>query len=154
MAVWRLLWYPSLLAVLVWGLLRLDRVLPRLIPSQPTLGGFLVLVGVAWGIYCTGLLARLGKGSPHPFTYKTKQLVLRGPYRFVRNLMMWAVGTILLGASLWLGSTGLLIGFAGFVPGIHLFVTRYEEHDLERRFGEAYREYCRRVPRWWPKWHG
>ena len=132
----------------------MDGVFPGVMPPQPWLGRPLVLIGVALALWCSGLLARFGKGSPHPFAYKTKQLVIRGPYRLVRNPMMWSVGMILLGTSLWLGSTGLLVGFAGFIPGIHLFVTRYEERDLERRFGEEYREYCRRVPRWWPQFHG
>jgi len=34
---------------------------------------------------------------------------------------------------------------------LSLFVPLYEERDMERRFGEEYREYCRRVPRWLPR---
>jgi protein-S-isoprenylcysteine O-methyltransferase Ste14 len=30
----------------------------------------------------------------------------------------------------------------------HLFVTGYEERTLRRRFGRAYLEYRRTVPRW------
>jgi protein-S-isoprenylcysteine O-methyltransferase Ste14 len=33
----------------------------------------------------------------------------------------------------------------------HLFVTGYEERKLGRRFGDAYLEYRRRVPRWIPR---
>ena len=33
----------------------------------------------------------------------------------------------------------------------HLFVTGYEERTLARRFGPAYLEYRRAVPRWIPR---
>jgi protein-S-isoprenylcysteine O-methyltransferase Ste14 len=33
----------------------------------------------------------------------------------------------------------------------HLFVTGYEERTLARRFGPAYLEYRRAVPRWLPR---
>ena len=149
-----ILWWPSLIVLLLWGLLRLDRVLPRAVAPRPWPGAVLVLAGVTLALWCVGLFARFGRGTPHPFAAKTKKLVVRGPYRYVRNPMMWAVGMLLLGSALWMGSTGLLLGFAGFLPGIHLFVTRYEERDMARRFGEEYREYCRRTPRWWPKFNG
>jgi protein-S-isoprenylcysteine O-methyltransferase Ste14 len=45
----------------------------------------------------------------------------------------------------------LWFGFAGFLLFVLFFVPYYEEHDMERRFGEEYRDYCRRVPRWWPR---
>lgn len=151
-AVLRVLGFPIVLGIVVWGLLQLDRVLPGLVSPQPRFGLPLVAIGIAVAAGCSGLFARLGRGTPHPFAWKTKKLVIRGPYRYVRNPMMLAVAAILLGCSLWLGSTGLLAGLAGFLPYIHLFVTRYEERDMERRFGAEYREYCRRVPRWLPKW--
>jgi protein-S-isoprenylcysteine O-methyltransferase Ste14 len=65
--------------------------------------------------------------------------------------MMYGVGAILVGLTLWLGSVGLWFGLGGFVLFVSLFVPLYEEPDMERRFGDAYREYCRKVPRWWPR---
>jgi protein-S-isoprenylcysteine O-methyltransferase Ste14 len=38
-----------------------------------------------------------------------------------------------------------------FVAFAALFVPFYEEPDMLRRFGDDYRAYCRRVPRWWPE---
>jgi protein-S-isoprenylcysteine O-methyltransferase Ste14 len=33
----------------------------------------------------------------------------------------------------------------------HLFVSLYEEPTLRKKFGAAYENYCRSVPRWIPK---
>jgi len=60
---------------------------------------------------------------------------------------MWGVGALLAGTALWVGSVGLWLAFAFFVSLINLFVPLYEERDLERRFGEEYRDYCWRAPR-------
>jgi protein-S-isoprenylcysteine O-methyltransferase Ste14 len=65
--------------------------------------------------------------------------------------MMYAVGAILVGLALWRGSVGLWLCFAAFIVYIRWFIRAYEEGDMERRFGGEYREYCRRVPRWWPR---
>jgi protein-S-isoprenylcysteine O-methyltransferase Ste14 len=32
--------------------------------------------------------------------------------------------------------------------GIHLFVIFYEERTLKKKFGAAYEDYCKSVPRW------
>lgn len=37
------------------------------------------------------------------------------------------------------------------IPGLHLIVM-FEERELLERFGDEYREYAARVPRYWPKW--
>jgi protein-S-isoprenylcysteine O-methyltransferase Ste14 len=43
---------------------------------------------------------------------------------------------------------------AAVALGFHLFVILYEEPELRRKFGASYEEYCKTVPRWFPKWHG
>jgi protein-S-isoprenylcysteine O-methyltransferase Ste14 len=35
--------------------------------------------------------------------------------------------------------------------GVHFFIVLYEEPTLKRRFGAAYEDYLKRVPRWIPK---
>ena len=51
-------------------------------------------------------------------------------------------------------------GWAMYAIGILLFVVAYtalvraEEYYLRGRFGAEYEDYCRRVPRWFPRVHG
>ena len=53
---------------------------------------------------------------------------------------------MLLGESLLLGSWAMVLYTAAIWLTFHLFVTLYEEPDLQRRFGEQYERYCREVP--------
>jgi protein-S-isoprenylcysteine O-methyltransferase Ste14 len=151
MAFLRFIWFPALVISLVLGWLWLDSLMGWRGPQNSWLGAGLLLAGGALAAWCTGLFAIVGKGTPHPFAAKTRRLVIAGPYRYVRNPMMWGVGAILVGLALALGSVGLWFGFVCFLGFILLFVPYYEERDLERRFGEEYRNYCRRVPRWLPR---
>ncbi len=129
----------------------LDRQMGWRGPQIPWLGGLLLILGSLLASWCNLLFLDIGQGTAHPFTAKTKHLVIAGPYRYVRNPMMWGVGSLLAGSALWLGSVGLWFGLAMLVLFLSLFVPYYEERDMERRFGEEYREYCQRVPRWLPR---
>jgi len=91
----------------------------------------------------------IGKGTPAPFD-PPQRLVMRGPYRFVRNPMYIGAGLTLAGAGLYYESF-FLLSYAGvFLLVCHLFVIGYEEPTLRRTFGDEYEEYCRKVRRWWP----
>ena len=100
---------------------------------------------------CIFLVIR-GLGSPVPFDCPSK-LVERGPYKFVRNPM--AVSGIIqgLGIAFWCGSVAILVYVAVGVLVAEFVIRPWEESDLEARFGYDYREYSKRVSRWfpWPK---
>lgn len=140
LAVLRFLWFPAAILLVVVTALRLDREYGWHGPHLPWLGRLLVLVAALLIAWCWVLFVGIGEGTPHPFAAKTKHLVIAGPYRYVRNPMMYGVGTLLVGSALWIGSIGLWLAFAFFVLFISLFVPFYEERDMERRFGEEYRE--------------
>jgi protein-S-isoprenylcysteine O-methyltransferase Ste14 len=91
-----------------------------------------------------------GRGTPVPLD-PPKELVITGPYRYVRNPIYMGVMLIFLGHFLWFGYWALLIYTMFAFIGVHFFVLLYEEPTLKRRFGAAYEEYLRRVPRWIPK---
>lgn len=150
-ALLRFLWFPAAVILVTLAWLWLDSAVGWKGIHLPILGIPLVLAGSFLAAWCAHLFWHVGRGSPHPFTAKTKHLVTQGPYRVVRNPMMYGIGTILAGLALWLGSVGLWFGVAGFVLFVRWFVRAYEEPDMERRFGEEYRAYCRQVPRWWPR---
>lgn len=150
----RVIWLPAsvLLATLFW--IWLDHRMGWKGPQLVWPGIALIVLGQLLAAWCVRLFFLIGHGSPHPFVAKTKRLVIAGPYKVVRNPMMWGIGATYVGLCLLLGSVSLWAGFAGFLLFLHWFVPLYEERDMERRFGEEYREYCRQVPRWLLRWRG
>jgi protein-S-isoprenylcysteine O-methyltransferase Ste14 len=150
-AVLRAVLFPLTIFAVVTSCWRLDAWFGWSGVHLPAVGAPLALVGLALIVWCNVLFLELGRGTAHPFAAKTQKLVIAGPYRYVRNPMMWGVGSLLAGSALWLGSAGLWVALGFFLTFILLFVPLYEERDMERRFGEAYRDYCRRVPRWLPR---
>ena len=106
--------------------------------------------GAALAIACIFTFVFVGRGTPAPFD-PPRRLVVRGPYRLVRNPMYIGAGLALSGAALFYQSIPLL-GYAGvFLLITHAFVMVYEEPALRRAFDGDYEAYCRRVGRWWPK---
>lgn len=106
--------------------------------------------GAAAALWCIFTFAFVGKGTPAPFD-PPRRLVVRGPYRYVRNPMYLGAGLALAGAALFYEAGVLWAYAAGFLLLMHLFVLLYEEPALRRTFGEEYETYCRRVRRWLPK---
>lgn len=107
------------------------------------LGGLIYL----WTVWD---FATLGRGTPAPID-APRVLVARGLYRTVRNPMYVGVLSVLAGEALFFESA-LLGVYAGLIGlAFHLFVVYYEEPTLRRTFGEAYVEFCQRVPRWLPR---
>lgn len=91
-----------------------------------------------------------GRGTPAPAD-PPKELVVTGFYLYVRNPMYVSITLILIGHFLWLGFWSLLAYAALAFIATHLFVTLYEEPTLKKKFGAAYEDYLKRVPRWIPE---
>jgi protein-S-isoprenylcysteine O-methyltransferase Ste14 len=110
--------------------------------------GILVgIVGLGLALSCVLAFASLGKGTPAPFD-PPRRLVVRGPYRLLRNPMYLGAGLWVLGLGLFYQSPWLVLYTAVFIVSAHAFVLLYEEPTLQRMFGDEYREYCNRVRRW------
>jgi protein-S-isoprenylcysteine O-methyltransferase Ste14 len=114
------------------------------------LGATLLLAGVVLFAWCVLLFARVGRGTLAPWD-PTQRLVAVGPYRYVRNPMISGVAAVLAGEALLTGSWVLALWFLLFVAFNYAYFVFAEEPGLERRFGESYREYKARVPRWIPR---
>lgn len=111
------------------------------------LGGIVFLLGVAGFVWMIVTMKRARTPIHNARTPTT--LVESGPFRFTRNPMyvfgsIWYAGLALLLLELW--SLALL---AAVVVVTHYGVVLREEEYLERRFGDAYRRYKARVPRYW-----
>jgi len=122
---------------------------PPLIGPQQIAGMVIGGAGAAVALWCIFTFAFVGKGTPAPFD-PPRRLVIRGPYRFVRNPMYIGALFTLIGAALFYGSLPILEYTGLFLLVTHLFVILYEEPTLRRTFGEQYEAYCRTVRRWLP----
>ncbi len=117
-------------------------------------GGLLFGTGFSLAVWTMGLFHVFGKGTAAPWN-PPKNLVIRGPYRHVRNpmivsvLIMLTAGAILLRS--WEVATWTLVFFS--VNHFYYF-PRVEEPKLLDRFGTEYAAYKQQVPRWIPRWSG
>ncbi len=103
---------------------------------------------VAWLIW---MFHSLGRNlTDTVVTRRDAHFVDHGPYRFVRNPMY--VGILMLGLSLGLALGTWLLPVAAIVM-FTLFAlrTQTEERYLIERFGDHYRDYMKRVGRFFPK---
>ena len=110
-------------------------------------GALLLLLGFVLALRAGLLLAGRGRPRRGP----RPAFVLAGPYLRLRNPLflgglLFAAGAALAARSVWLAA---LVAVAG--AALHVWVTRVEEPALRERFGAAYAEYVRRVPRWLPR---
>ena len=118
--------------------------LPRSAGALFMVGGFVLF---SW---CVSLFARVGQGTLAPWD-PTRNLVVVGPYRYVRNPMISGVALMLLGQAMFWPSLAIGIWAGAFILINHLYFVFLEEPGLERRFGESYRHYKATVPRWLPR---
>jgi protein-S-isoprenylcysteine O-methyltransferase Ste14 len=110
----------------------------------------LLLAGATVYLWCLWDFATAGRGTPAPIDPPTR-LVVRGLYRYVRNPMYVGVLTAIVGWLVAFRSPAVLAYALGVACIVGAFVRFFEEPQLRRRFGEAYVEYCRHVPRWRPR---
>jgi protein-S-isoprenylcysteine O-methyltransferase Ste14 len=114
------------------------------------LGVALIGLGVLLVVRTVALFATVGQGTLAPWD-PTARLVVRGPYRRVRNPMISGVVSILLGEAALLGSLPLLIWFGAVLAVNAVYLPLVEERGLSRRFGADYELYRAHVPRWVPR---
>ena len=114
-------------------------------------GGLLVGAGASLCWVSVSLLTEYGGGgTPAPYD-PPKKFVAHGVYIRVRNPMMIGVILVLMGEALLFGSLTVFTWAFIFLQACLVLIPFWEEPDLERRFGETYLEYKRKVPRWIPK---
>ena len=144
----------GMLFLVVFGSLYTDRTLgfPKL-PSGPLstlIGVVLLSVGLVIWIWCVVWFSK-AKGTPVPFN-PPRELVTVGPYAWSRNPMLTGVFACLFGIGFLLHSVSMVFVWTpAFLIVNALELKLVEEPELERRFGERYIEYKRRVPMFIPK---
>jgi len=114
------------------------------------LGWLLFFIFSALGLYSGFVMSYHGDGTPLPLDC-TNKLVIRGPYKYIRNPM--AVAGIGQGISVGIimGSP-LVIIYALLGAFLWNFLVRpIEERDLENRFGKQFVHYKNDIHCWIPK---
>ncbi len=149
-----LLFFGSTLAVVIGGGLLTDRWLnlPPLLPGAlgAVVGVPLLAAGSLLSAWCVAGFWR-ARGTPVPLN-PPKELVVRGPYAWVRNPMVTGVFGALAGVGLIVHSVGITLIWTPAYVLVHVIeLKRVEEPELTRRFGEAYTAYKRRVPMFFPR---
>jgi len=139
-------------ALILWATAGTDYAAAPLGPDRAIFWLALVLAvaGVALAAWTMRLFLTVGAGTPAPWD-PPRKLVVRGPYRHVRNPMITSVLVLLAAEALLFRSWPLAGWMLVFFAANAVYFPVVEEKGLERRFGEAYARYKRNVPRWLPR---
>jgi len=126
-------------------------------------------LGLSWPVFAVGIMLlglaawiglkrrkhltlRILAGVPEVQAGPERQgrLLEQGPYAVIRHPRYVEVVLAMFGYAAIANHTGPWIMAIAMVPLLHLVVL-LEERELVERFGEAYRDYARRVPRYIPR---
>jgi protein-S-isoprenylcysteine O-methyltransferase Ste14 len=128
-----------------WGL-----ILSIPLPVRLSIGIVLLVIGIPMVFWTITKFLRT-KGTPIPFNPPPK-LVVNGLYRVVRNPMHLGWTVTLIGLALLMQSFTLLVIFIPLFILVHVvYLKSIEEKELEKKFGQAYLDYRRRVPMFIPR---
>lgn len=113
-------------------------------------GAALLVAATALGVSSAVAMSTQGEGTPLP-SEMARNLVIAGPYRFVRNPM--AVAGIVQGIAVGLMLSSWLVVLYAVCGSLvwNTLVRPIEEADLTARFGPEYTAYERRVRCWVPR---
>jgi protein-S-isoprenylcysteine O-methyltransferase Ste14 len=127
---------------------RLFRLEPIELPPLVVGAAALLLIGGGVGL-ALAAVRRFGAAGTRVEPWAPSSAIVQdGVYRFTRNPMYVGMALLAAGLALMSRSPGALLLVPLAVLSIDRFVIPREESYLERRFGDAYRDYCRRVRRW------
>lgn len=134
----------GLLASWLWPFAFFGESVPAFV--RYALGAVFVAAGAAFVF--TGLRQFRRAGTePNPWR-PTTALVIAGPYRFSRNPLYLALSATYLGIALAADSFWALLLLVPTLIVMRYGVIAREEAYLERKFGDAYRQYKQAVRRW------
>jgi protein-S-isoprenylcysteine O-methyltransferase Ste14 len=109
-------------------------------------GGLLVVAGLGLLMWFNTLFSRSGT-AVEPWK-PTTTIVTGGPYRFTRNPAYLGMALTYIGIAVLSSAVWVLLPLPVVIAVIDRGVIAREERYLERKFGEEYLAYRRRVRRW------
>jgi protein-S-isoprenylcysteine O-methyltransferase Ste14 len=124
---------------------------------MPLAGAAVVVFGIGSWIRAQvrrQLPAAVVLGLPEISANSGGRLITEGIYSRIRHPRYVGVGFGVAAMAMFANYLAPYVLAAAYVPAIYLIVL-LEERELEERFGEAYRAYCKDVPRFLPRFgHG
>lgn len=116
-------------------------------PARYWIGGLVIAVSVlVLGLWPVVMFRRSGQSE---LPWRPTPVVLeKGPYRFTRNPMYLQMVLVCIGVAVILSNYWILVLVPLCAWSLNRFAIAPEETYLERKFGEPYRDYKRRVRRW------
>lgn len=134
--------------LLIWAIAVWFPVFRVSIPFHLLISAFLGVIALLTGFRSIILVNRNGTSVHAHKPHETTRLVTEGPYRHTRNPMYLSLSMALIAwAIFWNDLLALMI-----MPAFYAYMTRFqivpEERILEEKFGDSYREWAERTPRW------
>ncbi len=108
--------------------------------AAPVVLGVAIVLAAGWSLKKHGTTVK-------PLR-RPKTLVTSGVFRLSRNPIYLGFVLVLIGTAVLLGSLTPWLVAAAFAVFLDAVFVRFEERRLEEAFGDAWREYTRRVRRW------
>lgn len=137
-----------LVAVVMWWLSRVTIT----VDSGAWLKGALALLVAVKGLWiaAAGVIAfRKADTTVNPMTPEaSSRVVQHGIYRHTRNPMYLGFLFVLVAWAMWLAAPSALLGPVLYIAWMTRFQILPEERALAERFGDEFRDYCRRTRRW------
>lgn len=143
---------PGVVLVLVpWLITRFQEGLQPWPVAVQAFGAALIAAGAAVNVATFIWFPLEGRGVPWPTDPpSSRKVMVRGPYRCVRNPMYVSFFVAITGEALLLSRPALLIYLAVLGVLLAAFVRWWEEPTMAKRFGAEYDAYKEQVYAWWP----
>ena len=112
-------------------------------------GIVIISLGTILALWTIFLFKTKGQGTPNP-KLPPKKFIVCGPYKFTRNPMALGGLLILSGEAVFYFSPSLLAIAVLYGVIVYLNAMYVEEPELRIRFGNAYEDYLKQIPRFFP----
>ena len=117
-----------------------------IIPPYSYFGSMIIIIGIVLNIWSDTLFKKRGT-TVKPYELPL-HLITTGPFKISRHPMYLGMALILLGFAFSLGSLTAFAYPVAFIILMEIIFIPIEEENLEKKFGEAFLTYKKRVRRW------
>ena len=118
-----------------------------LFPGRIVVGAIAFIAGLGMVIGANRIFQRIGTNT-RP-SLPTLAIATTGIFRWTRNPMYVGGSLALLGIAIGFALDWVILLQVASLPLIHYGIILREERYLERKFGDDYRRYKTKVPRYW-----